>query len=149
LSEKLEVGSFELGAEVEYLTVQQSDALGSDEAGLDREREHGFDQVVVSTGAHALQYLVGVAQSGDQHDVDVAAAEFFADPAAQFRSVNAGHHPVGEQHIDILGGELFPRAGAVGGDEAFVAEFGGGGFEHEPAGGVVICDQDAHVRCSR
>jgi hypothetical protein len=138
-----------LRLDVDHLAVQGGHAIGRHQTGLHRERVHRLDEVVVGAGIHAFEDLLAVAERGDQHDVDVAVAQFLADTPAQLRALDARHHPVGEQDVEALGRQQLPGARAVRRDLALMAELGGDRLEHQATGGVVVGDEDAHVSAPR
>ena len=104
--------------------VQGRDALRHHQPGLDGEGVHRLGQVVVGARVHPLEHVLGVVEPGGQDDVDVPAVELLADPTAQLRSVDARHHPVGEEDVDAPLAQQLPGQGPVLGHQAFVAELG-------------------------
>ena len=119
----------------------------SDQAGAQGERIDGLDEVVVGARLHPVENLVVVSQHRDHHHVDVAVvAELTSDPSAQLGALDPRHHPVGEQDVDLLGDQDLPRGRPVGGHVALMAQLGGYGEQFEPAGDVVVRDEDVHLR---
>ena len=70
------------------------------------------------------------------------------DAAAELGTVEARHHPVGDENVDVCALEECPRAVAVRCDEAFVTEPLDNGLDDEPAGGFVVGDEHTHVQAS-
>src|ERR1700722_4304468 len=67
---------------------------------------------------------------------------------AQLDPIDPGHLPVGEKYLDPLGRQQVPRGGTILRHEAFVTQLRAHRLEHEPAGGVVVGDQDAQLTSS-
>jgi hypothetical protein len=110
-------------------------------AGLER-----LGQQVVGARLHrgARRFLVGGA--GEHEHVRVAGVAAGADRAHERGAVHARHLPVGDHDIRGLGLVGAPRAFAVLGDGAAMAEPLDGSADEQPRTGVVVGDQDVHVQ---
>jgi len=146
LPEQFEVGLLELGLGFDQLAVQDGHALRGHQTSFDGEGVDRLDHVVIGPCAHTLQDLLGEPQTGDQNDVDIAAAQLGAHAPAQLWAIDPRHHPVGEQDVDLLRRQELPSARPILGNEAFMAQLGGRGLEQKSTGGAVVGDEDSHLR---
>ena len=114
LERELAVEPLELAVEARDLLVQVGDAPRRDEPGAQVERGDRLRQVVVGARLHALEDVLVLPERRRQHHVGVPVVAALADPPAELGAVEAGHHPVGDQHVGCRGLELPPCLLAVG-----------------------------------
>ncbi len=100
----------------------------------------GLGQVVVGPGRQALGDIFFGVVAGEQNEVCVAGQIRGANPLDQLGAVPVGHHPIGDDQLDLLPLEHIPGGLAVVGVQHIIATLGEAKLQAAAHKTIVVCD---------
>src|SRR5262249_50598913 len=119
--------------------------LGYSESDLDSSVElepiERLGHVVIRSGAKPLDHVLFIGFCGQHDQIRWNYGVQSLSPAAQFGSIDPGHHPIEDCHSWYLTLKLLPRFVAVARGLYFVAPLNERHFEKTPRNWIVFCNQ--------